>query len=105
MPVPQELEAAVGGQESLVARVNAAGEEIAQQSRPDDSHKIKEQLSVLNKRWEDVRRRLAERKRRCVMASALCICVCCTILRQSACVMPEYFVCYTVVVFVCVFWE
>ncbi|KAJ8256205.1 hypothetical protein COCON_G00200690 [Conger conger] len=60
----KELEAAVGGQESAVAGVNAAGDEIIQQSRLDDGLKIKEQLSALNKRWEDVRRRLAERKRR-----------------------------------------
>ncbi|XP_035250610.1 dystrophin isoform X19 [Anguilla anguilla] len=60
----KELEDAVGAQEGAVASLNAAGEEIIQQSRPDDGLRIREQLSALNKRWEDVRGRLAERKRR-----------------------------------------
>ncbi|KAJ8253066.1 hypothetical protein GJAV_G00208740 [Gymnothorax javanicus] len=60
----KELENTVGAQEGVVASINAAGDEIILQSRPDDGLKLREQLSTLNKRWEDVRRRLAERKRR-----------------------------------------
>ncbi|KAJ8400755.1 hypothetical protein AAFF_G00391090 [Aldrovandia affinis] len=51
-------------QEGVVAGVNSAGEEIAQQSRQEDGARLREQLSALNKRWEEVCRKIAERKRR-----------------------------------------
>ncbi|KAJ8350389.1 hypothetical protein SKAU_G00255190 [Synaphobranchus kaupii] len=64
----KELEDAVVSEESVVAGLNSAGEEIIQQSRQADGLKIKEQLSALNKRFEEVRRRVAERKRRSLEA-------------------------------------
>ncbi|KAG9349621.1 hypothetical protein JZ751_028069, partial [Albula glossodonta] len=60
----KELQDGVIVQEGVVAGLNTAGEEIIQQSRPDDAIPIKEQLSTLNKRWDDICRKIAERKRR-----------------------------------------
>lgn len=69
-PWVQELTEAIPVQEVVLGRVNSAGEDISQLSKPDDALRLRAQLKSLNTRWANVCQHLNERKRRCV-----CVCL------------------------------
>ncbi|XP_055363081.1 dystrophin isoform X4 [Betta splendens] len=60
----RDLTEAIPIQEVVLGRVNSAGEEISQQSKPDDALRLQAQLKLLNTRWANVCQQLNERKRR-----------------------------------------
>ncbi|XP_041834285.1 dystrophin isoform X2 [Melanotaenia boesemani] len=60
----RDLTEAIPVQEVLLARVNAAGEEISHLSTPDDALHLRSQLKSLNARWANVCQQLKERRRR-----------------------------------------
>ncbi|KAM6945421.1 LOW QUALITY PROTEIN: dystrophin-like [Aplochiton taeniatus] len=61
----RELTEEVATREGALGEVNGAGEEIAQQSTPDDAGQLRNtQLRTLNARWTLVCQQLQERKRR-----------------------------------------
>ncbi|XP_062906974.1 dystrophin isoform X1 [Mobula hypostoma] len=62
--VIKELQNGIGIQKSAVARLNVTGEEIIGQSSKPDGDILKEKLSELNRRWQEICRQVDERKRR-----------------------------------------
>uniref|UniRef100_A0A7N8X944 Dystrophin n=1 Tax=Mastacembelus armatus TaxID=205130 RepID=A0A7N8X944_9TELE len=58
-------------QEVVLSRVNSAGEDISQLSKPDDASRLRMQLKLLNTRWANVCHQLNERKRRFVCLQLL----------------------------------
>ncbi|XP_067116720.1 dystrophin isoform X2 [Osmerus mordax] len=63
-PHLKELQEGAASQGAVLEGVNTAGEEIAQQSTPDDSAHIRLQLNTLNTRWNSVSQQLSDHKRR-----------------------------------------
>ncbi|KAF3706399.1 Utrophin Dystrophin-related protein 1 [Channa argus] len=60
----RDLTEAIPIQEVLLGKVNSAGEEISQLSKPDDAFRLRSQLKVVNTRWANVCQQLNECKRR-----------------------------------------
>uniref|UniRef100_A0A8C9NDG7 Dystrophin n=1 Tax=Serinus canaria TaxID=9135 RepID=A0A8C9NDG7_SERCA len=60
----QELQDGIGQQQTLVKTLNAAGEEIIEQSSKADAKVLKEQLESVNNRWKEICRQLVEKKKR-----------------------------------------
>ncbi|XP_026157166.1 dystrophin isoform X2 [Mastacembelus armatus] len=60
----RDLTEAIPLQEVVLSRVNSAGEDISQLSKPDDASRLRMQLKLLNTRWANVCHQLNERKRR-----------------------------------------
>uniref|UniRef100_A0A3Q1JKZ4 Dystrophin n=1 Tax=Anabas testudineus TaxID=64144 RepID=A0A3Q1JKZ4_ANATE len=83
----RDLTEAIPIQEVVLGRVNSAGEDISQLSKPDDASRLRAQLKLINTRWANVCQHLNERKRRCVY-----VCVCGDLL-QPHCHIPlnEYY--------------
>ncbi|XP_051871046.1 dystrophin isoform X2 [Pristis pectinata] len=60
----KELQDGIGIQKGAVASLNVTGEEIIGQSSATDGGILKEKLSELNRRWQEICRQVDERKRR-----------------------------------------
>lgn len=60
----QELQDGIGQQQTVVKTLNAAGEEIIEQSSKADAKVLKEQLESVNNRWKEICRQLVEKKKR-----------------------------------------
>lgn len=60
----QDLQDGIGSQQAAVAGLNVTGEEIIGQSSAADGFILKEKLSKLNRRWQEICRQVDERKRR-----------------------------------------
>uniref|UniRef100_A0A3Q1I573 Dystrophin n=1 Tax=Anabas testudineus TaxID=64144 RepID=A0A3Q1I573_ANATE len=60
----RDLTEAIPIQEVVLGRVNSAGEDISQLSKPDDASRLRAQLKLINTRWANVCQHLNERKRR-----------------------------------------
>ncbi|XP_032889087.1 dystrophin isoform X3 [Amblyraja radiata] len=60
----KELQDGIGSQQAAVAGLNVTGEEIIGQSSAADGFILKEKLSKLNRRWQEICRQVDERKRR-----------------------------------------
>ncbi|XP_067848893.1 dystrophin isoform X11 [Heptranchias perlo] len=60
----KELQDGIGSQQAVVTSLNVTGEEIIGQSSTADAGILKEKLSNLNRRWQEICRQVDERKRR-----------------------------------------
>ncbi|XP_078088636.1 dystrophin-like isoform X7 [Mustelus asterias] len=60
----KELQNGIGSQQAVVTSLNVTGEEIIGQSSTSDGGILKEKLSNLNRRWQEICRQVDERKRR-----------------------------------------
>ncbi|XP_041067968.1 dystrophin isoform X1 [Carcharodon carcharias] len=60
----QELQNGIGSQQAVVTSLNVTGEEIIGQSSTSDGGILKEKLSNLTRRWQEICRQVDERKRR-----------------------------------------
>ncbi|XP_061483366.1 dystrophin isoform X4 [Rhineura floridana] len=60
----KDLQDGIGRQQAVVRTLNTTGEEIIEQSSTVDASVLKEKLGILNFRWKEVCRQLAEKKKR-----------------------------------------
>ncbi|XP_078415979.1 dystrophin isoform X2 [Cetorhinus maximus] len=60
----QELQNGIGSHQAVVTSLNVTGEEIIGQSSTSDGGILKEKLSNLTRRWQEICRQVDERKRR-----------------------------------------